>query len=50
MISRVKKTFEANIQLRALFESPTVAGLSASIVQKQAETLSDAEGREEIEL
>ncbi|MGH8769835.1 MAG: non-ribosomal peptide synthetase [Burkholderiales bacterium] len=43
VISRVKKTLDADIQLRALFESPTVAGLSALIVQSQAEALGDDE-------
>ena len=43
VISRVKKTFEADIQLRALFESPTVAGLSVLILRKQAQALSDDE-------
>ncbi|MGH8771333.1 MAG: hypothetical protein ACREV2_09175, partial [Burkholderiales bacterium] len=43
VISRVNKTFEADIQLRALFESPTVAGLSALIVQSQAQALSEDE-------
>ena len=39
----MRKTFELDIQLRALFESPTVAGLSALIVQSQVEALSEAE-------
>jgi amino acid adenylation domain-containing protein len=43
VISRVKKTFEIDLQLRALFESSTVAGLSKIIVQKQAEALSEDE-------
>ncbi|MFH0344165.1 MAG: phosphopantetheine-binding protein [Chromatiales bacterium] len=43
VISRVKKTFELDIQLRALFESPTVAGLSALMVQKQIEALGEDE-------
>jgi hypothetical protein len=43
VISRVKKTLGADIQLRALFESPTVAGLSALIVRKQAEGLGEEE-------
>ncbi|MGH8718169.1 MAG: phosphopantetheine-binding protein, partial [Burkholderiales bacterium] len=41
VISRVNKTFEADIQLRSLFESPTVGGLSALIVQSQAQALSE---------
>ncbi|MFH0341841.1 MAG: amino acid adenylation domain-containing protein, partial [Chromatiales bacterium] len=43
VVSRVKKTFELDIPLRALFESPTVAGLSALIVQSQAEALGEDE-------
>ncbi|MGH8727038.1 MAG: amino acid adenylation domain-containing protein [Burkholderiales bacterium] len=43
VISRVKKAFELDVPLRALFESPTVAGLSALIVQSQAEALGEAE-------
>ena len=43
VISRVKKTLDADIPLRALFESPTVAGLSALIVQSQAEGLGEDE-------
>ncbi len=43
VISRVKKTLDADIPLRAVFESPTVAGMSALIVRKQAEALSDDE-------
>ncbi|MGH8769832.1 MAG: phosphopantetheine-binding protein, partial [Burkholderiales bacterium] len=43
VVSRVKKAFDADIQLRALFESPTVAGLSALIVQKQSEAFSEDE-------
>jgi amino acid adenylation domain-containing protein len=43
LISRVQKTFEADLPLRALFESPTVAGLSELIVQKQADALSEDE-------
>jgi amino acid adenylation domain-containing protein len=43
VISRVRKTFEADLPLRALFESPTVAGLSELVVQKQAEALSEDE-------
>ena len=43
VISRVKKTLGADIQLRALFESPTVAALSALIVRKQAEGLGEDE-------
>jgi len=43
VISRVRKTFETDIQLRALFELPTVGGLSALIVQKQAEGLGEDE-------
>ncbi|MFH0341843.1 MAG: amino acid adenylation domain-containing protein [Chromatiales bacterium] len=43
VISRVEKTLGADIPLRALFESPTVAGLSALILRKQAEALSDDE-------
>ncbi|MCI0362341.1 MAG: phosphopantetheine-binding protein [Phycisphaerales bacterium] len=31
VILRLRKTFEVDIQLRALFESPTVAGLSVQI-------------------
>ncbi len=41
VISRVRKTFSVDIPLRALFESPTVAGVSELIVQKQAEALSE---------
>ena len=43
VISRVRKTFELDIPLRALFELPTVAELAKLIVQKQAEALSDDE-------
>jgi hypothetical protein len=43
VISRVRKIFDLDIQLRALFESSTVAGLSALIVQSQVEALSEAE-------
>lgn len=43
VIARVKETLQADVPLRALFEAPTVAGLSALIVQKQAEALSDDE-------
>ena len=43
VISRVRKAFELDIPLRALFESPTVAGLSALIVQSQAEGLGEEE-------
>ena len=43
VVSRVRKAFELDIPLRALFESPTVAGLSALILHKQAEVLSDDE-------
>ena len=43
VISRVKKTLDADIPLRALFESPTVAGLSALIVQSHAEGLGEDE-------
>jgi amino acid adenylation domain-containing protein len=43
VLSRVKKTFEIEIPLRAFFESSTVAGLSKLIVQKQAEALSEDE-------
>ncbi|MGH8773181.1 MAG: phosphopantetheine-binding protein, partial [Burkholderiales bacterium] len=43
VISRVRKTFSVDIPLRALFESPTVAGVSELIVQKQAEALGEDE-------
>ncbi|MDQ3563929.1 MAG: non-ribosomal peptide synthetase [Pseudomonadota bacterium] len=43
VIARVNKTLNVDIQLRALFESPTVARLSALIVQSQAEALSEEE-------
>ena len=43
VISRVRKTFELDILLRALFELPTVAELAKLIVQKQAEALGEDE-------
>ncbi|MFH0344255.1 MAG: amino acid adenylation domain-containing protein, partial [Chromatiales bacterium] len=43
VISRVRKAFNLDIPLRAMFESPTVAGMSALILRKQAEALSDDE-------
>ena len=43
VVSRVTKTFELDIPLRALFESPTVAALSALIVRKQVEGLGEDE-------
>ena len=43
VVSRVTKTFELYIPLRALFESPTVAGLSALILPEQTEGLGDDE-------
>jgi acyl transferase domain-containing protein len=35
LVSRLRKTFKVEIPLSKLFESPTVAGLSASIVESQ---------------
>lgn len=43
VISRVRSAFTIELALRALFESPTVAGLSALIVQNQAEVLNEDE-------
>jgi uncharacterized protein (DUF305 family) len=38
VISHVRGAFQMQIGLRALFESPTVAGLASQIVQQQATT------------
>ncbi|MCI0362343.1 MAG: amino acid adenylation domain-containing protein [Phycisphaerales bacterium] len=43
VIARLRKTFSVDVQLRALFESPTVVGLSALIVQSQAKALGEDE-------
>jgi acyl carrier protein len=39
VISRVRQTFEVELSLQRLFESPTVADLAVAITQKQAEKL-----------
>jgi amino acid adenylation domain-containing protein len=42
VLTRVRETFEIDLQLRALFESPSVAGLSATITEKLVGELSQA--------
>jgi hypothetical protein len=37
VLSRVQATFGAELALRVLFDSPTVAGLAEAIVQKTLE-------------
>ena len=41
LIARVAETFHVNISLSTLFEAPTIAELSVSILQKQAEQADD---------
>ncbi|MGH8769886.1 MAG: non-ribosomal peptide synthetase [Burkholderiales bacterium] len=43
VVAHVRKEFGIDLPLRALFESPTVVGLSELIVQKLAEALSEDE-------
>ena len=43
VISRVIKAFQLDLPLRALFDSPTVAGMAAIIKQNQARPASDEE-------
>jgi amino acid adenylation domain-containing protein/FkbM family methyltransferase len=42
-ISRMRETFQAELSLRAFFESPTIASLSVGLVRSLAEQLSDEE-------
>jgi len=39
IVSRVRDAFQADLPLRKIFETPTIAGLSIGIVQTQAEDL-----------
>jgi len=43
LASRIRETFEVELSLRALFEAPTIAGLSVLIVQHLAAQTEDEE-------
>ncbi|MEM9293426.1 MAG: beta-ketoacyl synthase N-terminal-like domain-containing protein [Acidobacteriota bacterium] len=43
LISRLREDFEVELPLRALFEAPTVAQLSVTVVQAQAEQVDEEE-------
>ena len=43
VVSRVIKTFQLDLPLRALFDAPTVAEMAAIITHNQAQRASDAE-------
>jgi phthiocerol/phenolphthiocerol synthesis type-I polyketide synthase E len=43
VVARVCKAFEVELSLRALFETPTIAGMATAIVQSRADKLGDEE-------
>jgi amino acid adenylation domain-containing protein len=46
IVSRVRDAFQADLPLRKIFETPTIAGLSIGIVQTQAEDLNGEQAAE----
>ena len=42
-VSRVRENFGVEIQLKNLFENPTVEGLSEAVLSEQLELLDDSE-------
>jgi hypothetical protein len=42
-VARVRKAFEVELSLRALFDTPTIAGMALAIVQARAESMGDEE-------
>ena len=43
VVARVRKAFQVELSLRALFETPTIAGMALAIVQARAESMDDEE-------
>ncbi len=43
VVARVRKAFEVELSLRALFDTPTIAGMALAIVQARAESMGDEE-------
>jgi len=43
VVARVRQAFEVELSLRALFETPTIAGMALAIVQDRADKLGDEE-------
>jgi len=43
IISRVIRTFQVEVSVKSLFESPTVADMALAITQKQAEKVDEEE-------